>query len=277
MTKLIAFGTKRKLIVFYQKLLANLLICLTACTLQVAFADGPAPTGNVPSTGAYQIVLRSRNADATPYREKGAQTGGGAIEVEQPEPNTIVIRMTGSAASSSLGHGSKSGIRFHLLQDFEIVPTRSGIRAPRIGMVGKVVGTLQGTKDPRSHRQGGSSSATQGPASAWIAGSSGDTILSVDVENEVTCHGGEKSINHRCGPVEILTEAGAYQLTSDFEIATQQSSDLLYHRYAVADFAPAPQFDPLWRDALKPFRAVPRKDFGYTLVVRVVEDSGTSE
>jgi RimJ/RimL family protein N-acetyltransferase len=43
-------------------------------------------------------------------------------------------------------------------------------------------------------------------------------------------------------------------------------------RAAVADFDPAPQLDAFWADALKPFRAVPRKEFGFTVVVRVVED-----
>jgi len=42
---------------------------------------------------------------------------------------------------------------------------------------------------------------------------------------------------------------------------------------AVADFDPAPQLDAFWADVLKPFRAVPRRDFGFKVVVRVVEDA----
>jgi hypothetical protein len=42
---------------------------------------------------------------------------------------------------------------------------------------------------------------------------------------------------------------------------------------AVADFDPAPQLDAVWADVLKPFRAVPRKDFGFKIIVRVVEDA----
>jgi hypothetical protein len=42
---------------------------------------------------------------------------------------------------------------------------------------------------------------------------------------------------------------------------------------AVADFDPAPQLDSSWSDALKPFRAIPRKQFGFQVVVRVVEDA----
>jgi pyruvate formate lyase activating enzyme len=42
---------------------------------------------------------------------------------------------------------------------------------------------------------------------------------------------------------------------------------------AVADFGPAPQLDAFWADARKPFRAVPRKDFGFKIIVRVVEEA----
>ncbi len=48
----------------------------------------------------------------------------------------------------------------------------------------------------------------------------------------------------------------------------------MFHRQAaVADFDPAPQLDAFWSDALKPFRAVPRRDFGFKIVLRVVEDT----
>jgi hypothetical protein len=69
-------------------LLAGLVALLTPVVLNAA---DPAPGP------AYQIVLRSRHAEATPYRIKDAQTGGGYVLVEQPEPTTIVVTMAGSA------------------------------------------------------------------------------------------------------------------------------------------------------------------------------------
>jgi len=53
-----------------------------------------------------------------------------------------------------------------------------------------------------------------------------------------------------------------------------QGKGVFHRQYAVADFDPAPQLDPFWADALRPFRAVPRRDFGFKLVLRVVEDAG---
>jgi hypothetical protein len=37
-------------------------------------------------------------------------------------------------------------------------------------------------------------------------------------------------------------------------------------------FAPAPQLDAFWADVLKPFRAAPRREFEFKLVLRVVEE-----
>ena len=51
-----------------------------------------------------------------------------------------------------------------------------------------------------------------------------------------------------------------------------QGKGVFHRQFAVADFDPAPELDAFWADALKPFRAVPRADFGFKIVVRVIED-----
>ena len=118
------------------------LIALLGPAAVYAADPPPAPAGP-----AYQIVLRSRNAEVTPTRTKDAQTGGGSIVVEQPEPNTVVVTMGGSAVVGSDCRGSAGGIDFNLEQDLEIIPLRPGVRPPRIGLVGRVVGALQ-VSDP---------------------------------------------------------------------------------------------------------------------------------
>ena len=52
-----------------------------------------------------------------------------------------------------------------------------------------------------------------------------------------------------------------------------QGKGIFNRQYAVADFDPAAQLDAFWSDALKPFRAGPRGDLGFKIVVRVVEDA----
>jgi hypothetical protein len=228
-------------------------------------ADAPA----APAEPAYQIVLRSRHAEVTPTRGKDAQTGGGWILVEQPEPNTIVVTMAGSAVAGSDCHDSSAGMTFDLEQDLDIIPTRKGVRPPRVGMVGRVVGTLQVTDPGKCGKPCGS--AEQGPAVASLT--SGEScLLSVSVKPSAVSCCQESSINFRDGPVESTAAEGCYRLTGSFRIGASQGKGVFNRQAAVADFDPAPQLDAFWADVLKPFRAVPRKEFGFKVIVRVVEE-----
>ena len=238
------------------------LVTLLASTAVYAAAPPPGP--------AYQIVLRSRHAEAMPTRAKDAQTGGGSIVVEQPEPNTIVVTMGGSAVVGSDFHGSDAGIAFNLEQDLEIIPIRKGVRPPRIGMVGRVVGTLQVTDPGKCGKACGT--ADQGPATASLA-LGGTSLLCVNVKPSGVACGQESSVNFRDGPVETVAAPGSYCLNGTFRLGVTQGKGLCNRQAAVADFDPAPQLDAFWSDALKPFRAVPRRDFGFKVVVRVVEDA----
>jgi hypothetical protein len=224
-----------------------------------------------PAGPAYLIVLRSRSAEVTPSRTKEAQTGGGSIVVEQPEPNTIVVTMGGSAVAGSECHRSSAEMAFELEQDLDIVPTRTGVRPPRIGLVGRVVGTLQVT-DPGKCPCAPCGNAEQGPATACL--SAGETnLLCINVKPAAVSCPQELSINHRDGPVESPAIPGCYRLTGSFRIGVNQGKGVWHRQAAVADFDPAPQLDAFWADVLKPFRAVPRRDFGFKVVLRVVEDA----
>src|SRR5262249_39647866 len=154
---------------------------------------------------------------------------------------------------------------FNLEQDLEIIPTRQGVRPPRIGLVGRVVGTLQVTEPGLCHKPCGT--ANQGPATACL--SMGEhNLLCVTVPASTVACGQELSINHRDGPVECSATDGCYRLVGTFRIDANQGKGVWNRQYAVADFDPAPQFDAFWADALRSFRAVPRRDFGFKIVIR---------
>lgn len=247
-------------------------------SLAVALAAvlGSTTTAADPPAGpAYQIVLRSRTAEVTPNRSKGAQTGGGSIVVEQVDPNTITVTMGGSAVVGSECHGSNACMDFHLEQDLEIVALRNDARPPRMGMVARVVGTLQVT-DPGCLGSKSCGAADQGPATACLA-LGNQPLLSVNVQPSNVCCGQESAINNRQGPVECQGVAGCYRLNASFRLGATQGKGIWHRQMAVADFDPAPQLDAFWSDVLKPFRAVPRRDFGYKLILRVVEDAAAPE
>jgi hypothetical protein len=101
----------------------------------------------------------------------------------------------------------------------------------------------------------------------------GDTpLLSIAVKPSAIACGQELAINNRDGPVEALAAPACYRLTGSFHIGVTQGKGCFHRPFAVADFDPSPELDAFWADALKPFRAVPRREFGFKIAVRVIED-----
>lgn len=239
-------------------------MCLATLAALAAPAALPAQSAEPP----YKIVLRSRQAETMPHRLKDAQTGGGAIVVEQPDANTIVLTMSGAAVAGSDCHGSAAGLAFNLDQDLEIVPTRKGLRPPRVGLVGRVVGTLVVT-DPKFGKPCGT--AEQGTATACLT-ACGAPLLSVNIKSSAVACGQELAVNHREGPFEATATAGLCRLSATWRLAVSQGKGLFNRQMAVADFDPGPDLDAAWADALKPFRALPRREFGFKVVVRVIEE-----
>ena len=202
-------------------------------------------------------------------RNKNAQTGGGSILVERPEPNTMLVTMAGSAVAGSDCHAWAAALEFKLEQELEIIPTRPGVRPPRIGMVGQVIGTLQATEGCNCCKSGGS--AEEAGAVACLS-CGGTSLLSIGVKPAGVGCGQGLAVNYKDGPVECPAVPACYHLAASFHFGASQGKGVFYRQAAVADFDPAPQLDGYWADVLKPFRAVPRKDFGFRIVVRVVED-----
>jgi hypothetical protein len=191
--------------------------------------------------------------------------------VEQPDLNTIVVTMGGSAVAGSDCRGSSAAIDFNLEQDLEIIALRAGARPPRVGIVGRVVGTLQVTEAGKCTGKP-CGTAEQGPGIAALV--SGQTnLLSVSVKPSAVACGQELAINHREGPVESPAVVGSYRLVGSFRVGVTQGLGVFNRHAALADFDPAPQLDAFWSDVLKPFRAVPRREFGFKVVLRVIEDA----
>src|SRR5262249_60328846 len=128
-----------------------------------------------------------------------------------------VVTMRGAAVAGSECRGGSATLDFNLDQDLDIIVTRKGLRPPRIGMVGRVVGTLQVTDPGHCFKGGGKScgNADQGPAAATL--SMGDTnLLTLNVQPAAASVGQELPINHREGPVEATATVGSYRLSDPF-------------------------------------------------------------
>jgi hypothetical protein len=212
----------------------------------------------------YVIVLRSREAVVTPERSKDAQTGGGFIQVTQVEPNVVMVLMRGAVAAGATHHEGMAAMQFLLNQDFEVVPTRANLRPPRLVLAGWAIGALQSTL-----KEGGS--AEQSPACAALR-SGGEPILSLCLKPHSVCCGENLLVNDRVGPLEQAVVPGCFCLHQTFALRAVQGKAHCHQGSAAAQFDPDPRMDSQWNEVLKPFRAVPHKDFGFRVILRVVED-----
>src|SRR5262245_2188105 len=223
------------------------------------------PTG--PPTTPYQIRLGPRKAQASPTHTHDGQTGGGAIDVQQPLPHVLLITMRGAAvAGTDCKQGAAASLTFELDQELIVTPTRPGLRPPRLGIAARVVGTLD-----TSDKGKGCGSAEQGEACATVL-AGGHSVLDVCVPAQAAGAGEKLFLNNRAGPVEVVIAPGCFNLHQTFAISATQSKSLCHKAASAADFDPSPRLDPKWDGPLKAFRAVPRTDFGFRVVVWVIED-----
>jgi hypothetical protein len=199
----------------------------------------------------------------TPTRRKEAQTGGGFIQVQQLAPNAVLFLMRGAvvAGPHCTGHAA---MQFDLTQDFEVLPTCAGVLPPRLSLSAWMIGTLQ-SQTPG----GGTAEQAEGAASVQADGQS---VLNVALQPHGVSGGQNLFVNDREGPVETQVCPGLYCLQQSFGLSATQPCSL-HHAGAAADFDPDAKLDSRWDEVLKPFRAVPHRDFGFRVIIRVVEDT----
>ncbi len=216
----------------------------------------------------YQIVLRSRSGEVVPQRANDGRTGGGYIEVVQRSPDTVIVLMRGAVvAGAEQGPGGNAAMRFLLDQDFEIVATRGGLRPPRLTLAGLLVGTLMSTGKVPGNAQ-------QGPACAAV-NAAGQPLLQFCLKPHAVGGGEHLFVNDRMGPLEAPAAPGPYCLHQEFELSAVQPGDCFHHTLgsgAAADFDPDPRLEARFNYLLRPFRGVPHQDFGFSVVLRVVEE-----
>jgi hypothetical protein len=231
-----------------------------AVGLASLFARGQARAAEPP----YVIALRSRGAVVTPEKTRESETGGGFIQVTQLEPNLIMALMRGTVATRAGHKEGSAAIQFELNQDFEIVPTRAGLAPPRLSLAAWVIGALDSTD-----YEGGT--AEQAPACAAIQ-SGGQSLVNLCIKPHSVGTGQNLLVNDRVGPLEVTVAPGGFCLHQTFALSSTQPRSHCHPGEAAADFDPDPKLDSHWNHVLKPFRAVPHRDFGFRVLVRVIEE-----
>lgn len=234
---------------------------VAACA--VCLGAGLSVRGQAPAEPPYAILLRSRDAVVTPERTKHGETGGGFIQVTQIQPNVVMFLMRGAAVAGA-DHGGRAAVQFKVNQDLEIVPTRPNLRPPRLIATAWLIGSLNSTL-----KHGGT--AEQSPACAALR-SVGDPVIQMCVKPHSVGSGENLLVNERVGPLEAVVVPGPYCLEQTFALSAAQER-MCCAGAAAAHFDPDPRLDARWNEVLKPFRAVPHQNFGFRIILRVVEDA----
>ncbi len=228
--------------------------------LSLAMAQVPVPPPPA------SITLGARHGHVTPIRSGFNHTGGGNIDVAQSSPDTLIVTMTGVAVAG--GHpctASVATMNFDLVQDLEINFDSPKLKKAKLVMEGRVIGLL------RSEWKG-TGSACEGPGCASFSSGTSE-IVTLCVPSHSVGGGENLSINDRDGPVEVSIGPGKFTLHQTFSVTATHGKSLRLTKAASAEFAPDPALDPLWISYWEPFHGAAKKDFGFQITIKVVEDT----
>jgi hypothetical protein len=218
-----------------------------------------------PAAPPVSITLGSRTGKVTPIRTGCTHTGGGIIDVAQLAPDTVVVTMTGAAVAYGGPHASVAAQTFCLDQAFEVSFDNPRVKKARLSLEARVIGLL------RSHGKGGTAEVSE--MCATVA--EGPAALNVSLPPQSVAGGENLSLNIREGAVTVPAPAGKYCLRQTFAITASAPRCLLPCKAPSAEFADG-AIDPLWISYKEPFRGAAKKDFGFQVTLRVVEDSDAS-
>jgi hypothetical protein len=213
------------------------------------------------------IQLGPRHGHCTPERSGYTHTGGGNISVSQPTPDVLVVTMSGAVVAT--GHpcrDSLAALQFDLTQELRLVVNNPKVQKCKLEMEATVIGLLRAEEHPHGGHSSGC--ATQDAACASL-GSGSNTLLSLCVEPHSVGPGEHLSLNCHAGPQAVVVPAGDYTLHQTFRIQAAHARQLLPCKPASAEFAPDPALDPLWISAREPFHGCAKKDFGFSVTLRV--------
>jgi hypothetical protein len=201
-----------------------------------------------------------RDGHVIPRHHGSALTGGGAVTVLQPAPDTLLITLTGAAAAKANPCApSMASLEAAVEQQFEVV-FPSGFRPAHLILEGRVLGLLR-SEGLRS----GSAELVQ--ATAEVHHDS-ETLAGLNFPPQ-SVHGREAlAVNLADRSACVPVGPGCHSLHLSLHITAAQNRSLCPH-ISSAEFAPPPALPPTWIHVPDPFGGVDRSGLGFQVTVRV--------
>ena len=250
--------------------LAGVLLPLAGLCAQEALAPCPPETSAAAPAAAppppASIKLGQRHGQEIPSRCGHSRTGAGNIDVAQPSPDIVTVTMTGAAAAGANPcKASEATLSFDLCQDFEISFDNPKLKKAKLLVEARVIGLL------RSACKGGGT-AKEGPGCATVSAGA-VSLLTVCAPEHAVAGGENLSINDHTVPTEVQIAPGVYALHQTFTVSATHPRTWCPGR-AVAEFGSDSGLDNLWISSHDPFSGASKKDFGFQVTLKVVEDTG---
>ena len=216
----------------------------------------PLPTS---APTAARITLGQHAGNARAGKHGQGHTAGGQIEISQPADDTVVVRMTGSVASSqSAFKAARTAMEFVQTLNFTVDfgdKTSSGT----LILECSANGLLRG--------QGLHSTVTMLGATATLL-SGPDHLAVVSIPSRMVAGGDSMAIHESSGPTCVPIFSGCYTVQQQFSIAASQDTGLACHK-ASAQFSSMPSD---WIGSADPFVSVDASNLGYHLTLRAISD-----
>jgi hypothetical protein len=232
-------------------LFVGLLFALAISRALLAQEKAPPPPPPV------SITLLERHGHVTPNHAACSHSGGGNIDVQQPAGDTVTITMTGAVVANSSMH-------FDLEQCFEVSFDNPKVKKAKLTLEGRVIGLLRGEKKGHAEYSDACAAVEVGP----------ETLLTVCVPPHSVDGCENLAVNDHAGPQSLPVSAARYTLHQIFTIAAQGKCALV--KKPSAEFAPDPALDPLWISYHEPFHGAAKKDFGFQVIMKVADDTGSN-
>jgi hypothetical protein len=224
-----------------------------------AFAAEP-PKAGAPEAPIVFLKPTQRDGHATSDHHCSALTGGGAVTVLQPAPDTLTITLTGAAAAKANPFASSMASLEAAVEQGFVVVFPTGYKPAHLILEGRVIGLLrsEGLK---------SGNAELVQATAAVLHDS-QTLAGLNFPTRSVNGHEALAINLADGPACVPVGPGCHRLHLSLHVIASQGRCLCPH-ISSAEFAPPPALPATWIHFPDPFNGVDRSGLGFQVTVRV--------
>jgi hypothetical protein len=243
------------------RLVASGLVALACLVVSPGWASAvEPPKAVVPEAPVVFLKPTQRDGHVSPSHNCSALTGGGAVTVLQPAPDTLIITLTGAAAAKANPcTPSMASVEAAVEQQFEVVfPT--GVKPARLILEGHVLGLLRSEAC-----KCGSAELVRATAAVHY---DSQTLAGLSFPPKSVNGREALAVNLAEGPVCVPVGPGCHGLHLSLHISASRSRSLCPH-ISSAEFAPPPALPPTWIHSPDPFGGVDRSGLGFQVTVRV--------